>query len=200
MGPRTERELLPPESARAIYLTIEAQGDALRAEIAHGSKSANERLDHILRSLDDAKNQMADGRVKFEHHDGKLNLLDTKIDHVNGRVDDVKQQVDDVESDFGKFYPVLAKKQSPTGLHPTVQTARTLPPPSTALEKKQSLLFSINPKLINAFLMAAAAVIGTAAGGWLVSRLTDMKIAQMMNDNAKLGTPTHVTPTPTPTP
>lgn len=209
MGARTENALLPPESARAIYDTIERQGEAIRQEMTSASEHQNTKLDRILDAVDRVQTQLNDGRVQFERHDGQIKLLGNDLVHVDRRVTDVKKQVDDVESDFNKLYPAAVRK-SPTDLHPaltkTPQGQRVI----GGTGDVQKRLFFINPKLVLAFWIAAATVVGTAFGGWVVQRLTLGKITEVLQAsadakadadlNARMPSAKPIPPPPTTTP
>ncbi len=178
MGPRTEHSLLPPESARAIYQTIE------NATTASNEKfdSQGRALEKIQDGVDAIKDQLRDGRVTFAEHKGMIDTLDARVG--------------DVESDIHKLVP-QRKPASPTGLHPSI--AKT-PVASQALTDRREKPL-ISPKLINAFLLAAAAAVGTGFGGLLMARMAASQFGGMIKDAVKeeRAKDDVVTPAPTPT-
>ena len=162
MGPRTDQNLLQPESALAIYRAMEALSASLNERVDGQNQkfdSQGRALERIQDGIDTIKDQLRDGRVTFAEHKGMIDTLDARVE--------------DVESDVHKLFP---QRKPPTGLHPTITKT---PLHNRALTERVEKVL-IHPKLINAFLLAMMAAVGTSVGGLIVARMNAAQFSDMV--------------------
>ncbi len=100
MATRSDHALLPPESAAAIYSAIESLGSSLRKEQSdfnvrydHDRRESAKRGDDMRGSLDEIKDLLRDGNVKFAESDAALRAHSDKIQRLDSRVSDVESDV-----------------------------------------------------------------------------------------------------------
>ena len=100
MATRSDHTLLPLESAAALYSAIEMLGVNLRKEqSAHNERytadqrEAARQHESLRGTLDEIKDLLRDGNVKFAQSDATMRLHSEKIDHLGNRVDGVESDI-----------------------------------------------------------------------------------------------------------
>jgi hypothetical protein len=145
MVSKSELAMLPAESAKAIYLTMEN----LSATVQRQVDSLGSKMDTIEHGIDVIKEGMADGRVRFEKQDGDIRLVKT-------RVVDVERRVSAVESGVREAVrlPAKAEALSPKNADGTDRVEK-----------------DIRVKVVNALIIALAASIGGGLGAMIWSKI-----------------------------
>ncbi len=142
--------------------------DRLDKQAEHSADAISD----VHSGINDIKEMLADGQEKFGR-------LDERIKGEAAGREVLTRRVDDLESDVNKI-------PRPTGSKPRDESG------ANRLKTEKSTDFRI--KLFNAVVLAAAAVIGTAIGGYIVKCLTLSMLADQqaaLQQHPPSASPTH---------
>lgn len=174
MGTKSENALLPAESAKAIYLAIESGAEANRQLIEQQNRRIDDQnrvLEKIVNGIEQVKDKLNAGAVRFEHHSGELRRLDGEVKRVSGTLSDV-------ESDVLRIKPRVLGTTPTTpfparrGVDGLVRTPKGVQSHRRSDESGEDApIITVRwPKIINTLIIAFVSVFGTIAATWLVNR------------------------------
>lgn len=170
MGTKSEHALLPPESARAIYMAIESasESNAKRIEEQNRRLESQDRvLGKIVDGIEQLKDKLNAGAVRFEHQSGEIKRLD-------GEVKRLATDVSDVES-------AVTRLTQPKGTPPSAFPARKYPQRQepTALVPKRDREYDDTPivsvrwkKIVNAVVITVVTIFTTLGVTWVVNHVS----------------------------
>ena len=163
MGTKSDHALLPPESARAIYMAIESASElnAKRIEEQNRRLESQDRvLGKIADGIEQLKDKLNDGAVRFEHHSGEIKRLD-------GEMRRLATDVSDVESAVTRLAQV---KGTPPVAFPARKPESTALMPKRRRDEEEPAIVVVRwKKVVNAVVITVVTILTTLGVTWVIN-------------------------------
>lgn len=172
MGTKSENALLPAESAKAIYLAIESGSESNRQLIEQQNKRIDDQnrvLEKIVDGIEQVKDKLNAGAVRFEHHSGEIRRLDGEMKRVSGTLSDVESDVQRIKPRVLGTTPTtpFPARRSVEG---TTRVPNGVPAHRRSNDSDDAPIITVRwPKIINTLIIAFVSVFGTLAATWVFS-------------------------------
>lgn len=162
MGHQSDNAMLPPESAKAIYLAIEMAQSAQNAQIAN----QNLVLQRIVDGVENIKAELHRGAIRFERQA-------SEIKRVEALVGVLKADVDAIDEEMSKRSPTSVRVGTPRTpfpamVYPKTDRHRAKPRDDSGTSGGDDVVrVRVNwNKLVNILVVAGLSVVGT----WMTTK------------------------------